>query len=177
MPGNNGYGRLGGGTTDGYRATLVGVVGLESGAVDVTLGYGRTCAVVGSGRTKCWGSLGGILVDGIISHPTTPTTTVPLELAHSSLTINYLDGKPGSFFTITGWDYLPNTPTTLAVNGQILTTTLAVTSTGNFIVFLDTAGAEEGLCSHCHRKFKYSNPFYACRGRLLAPSRGGWANI
>jgi hypothetical protein len=61
-----------------------------------------------------------------------------------SLTINYTYGKPGSIFTLTGWNFIPGAKETLSLNGQVITTTLAINETGSFVFFLDTSGAGPG---------------------------------
>ena len=72
----------------------------------------------------------------------TPVDVV--ENAPPSLTINYPDGQPGSFFTLTGWNYPPERQATLSINGQVITRLLRTNATGSFIFFLNTAGADTG---------------------------------
>ena len=57
----------------------------------------------------------------------------------------YASGRPGSFFTLTGWNFPADSQGTLTINGQVLTTTLAVNATGSFIFFFDTSAAGEGF--------------------------------
>jgi hypothetical protein len=61
-----------------------------------------------------------------------------------TLTLNYTNGSPGSFFTITGEDYPANSQATVSLNGTTLTNTLPVDETGQFTVILDTEGADVG---------------------------------
>ena len=67
-----------------------------------------------------------------------------IEMVLPTLTVNYPNGQPGSFFTITGLDFPTNTLTTMSINNQIITTTLQVNPTSCFILFLDSSGAEAG---------------------------------
>ena len=59
--GHNGHGQLGDGTVTMHSDEPVDVVGL-TGAVALASGPARTCALLSSGRIKCWGSnvLGGL---------------------------------------------------------------------------------------------------------------------
>jgi alpha-tubulin suppressor-like RCC1 family protein len=52
--GKNGSGQLGDGTTTS-RGQPVFVLGLSSGAVQVTVGESHTCALTTAGEVKCWG--------------------------------------------------------------------------------------------------------------------------
>jgi len=67
-----------------------------------------------------------------------------IESLPPSLTINYPNGQPGSFFALTGWNFPPGAQASLSINYQVITTTLAVNPTGSFIFFLDTSNAEPG---------------------------------
>jgi hypothetical protein len=67
-----------------------------------------------------------------------------VESAPPYLTINYPNGQPGSFFTLTGWNFPPNALAALSINGQPITTTITVNQTGSFIFFLSTSLAEPG---------------------------------
>jgi hypothetical protein len=73
--------------------------------------------------------------------------TTPVDVVESAplLTINYSTGQPGSFFTLTGWNFPPDSQGTLILNGQVLATTLAVNATGSFIFFFDTSAADQGF--------------------------------
>lgn len=53
--GANYYGSLGDGTTDD-SSTPVDVAGIDSGAVNVAAGAEHSCALLGDGTIKCWGS-------------------------------------------------------------------------------------------------------------------------
>jgi len=60
-----------------------------------------------------------------------------------SLQLNYPDGAPGSFFTVTGNGYPANSIVHIRVNNHELGTTITNVS-GDFTIILDTLGAEEG---------------------------------
>ena len=62
--GGNYDGQLGDGTTD-IRTIPTNVIGLSSGVTMISAGVFYTCAVLSSGKAKCWGfNLGGRLGDG-----------------------------------------------------------------------------------------------------------------
>jgi Tol biopolymer transport system component len=60
------------------------------------------------------------------------------------LTVNYNVGMPGSFFTITGTNFLRNEMITIAANGHELGT-LPADDEGRFTFILATAGADAGF--------------------------------
>jgi hypothetical protein len=64
-----------------------------------------------------------------------------------ALTINYGNGRPGSFFTITGVNLPASNTATIIINGAILTNTLPVDSYGGFACLLDTSLADAGYYS------------------------------
>ncbi len=53
--GDNGLGQLGDGTTS-ERHTPIGVVGLTTGVIQVAAGNLHTCALLATGKVKCWGN-------------------------------------------------------------------------------------------------------------------------
>lgn len=59
------------------------------------------------------------------------------------LSVNYTSGSPGSFFTLSGSDFPPNSTVTIVVNGRTLGT-LSTDSVGNFVFLLNTDHADEG---------------------------------
>lgn len=65
------------------------------------------------------------------------TTVLPL------LTSNYLTGKPGSFFTLSGSEYPSSITVTITINGHNLGV-VSTNSTGEFSFLLDTSEADEG---------------------------------
>jgi photosystem II stability/assembly factor-like uncharacterized protein len=69
------------------------------------------------------------------------TTTTP------SLTINYPNGMPGSFFTLTGSNFPPDSTATIVINGNTLTDALTVDSLGSFTFLLNTSLADPGYYS------------------------------
>src|SRR3990172_4008206 len=140
----NDYGQLGDGTTP-QRNTPADVSGLAGGVAAIGAGVYHTCAlttVSAGNRIKCWGSdRDGQLGLGTIFQQLTPVdvvTSIP------SLTINYTTGQPGSFFTLTGENFPPDSVATIVVNGHTVTPAVPIKESGSFIFFLDTAGADAG---------------------------------
>lgn len=138
--GDNQYGQLGDGTQQ-QHSNPVSVLGLASGVTSLDLGDNHSCALAGPGRVKCWGDNR----EGQLGDSRTWRHTLPVRVTdQAQIRINYPDGAAGSQFTITGWGLPPNTQASVTVNGQVLTTTLAVQSDGGFIFFLDTSAAGAG---------------------------------
>ena len=63
--------------------------------------------------------------------------------AKPELNINYNSGAPGSFFTLTGVYFPPDSTATIQVNGQILGA-VNTDGGGSFTFVLDTANADVG---------------------------------
>lgn len=61
-----------------------------------------------------------------------------------SLFINYPDGQPGSYFTVTGSDFPLNSVVTLTINGLTFTETLTTDGFGTITFLLSTAEADPG---------------------------------
>jgi alpha-tubulin suppressor-like RCC1 family protein len=169
--GYNDFGQLGDGSTS-ESDTLVDVSGLSSGATALAAGGEHTCAMLGDTVMKCWGQdTFGELGTGRSLMQLTPAPVA------SSLTpflsLNYNDGPPGSFFTVTGWNYPAGQPQTLYVNGRIIATFNA-NMTGSFVIFLDTSG----LSNDAYTVSVGANPgasaaFTLSHGATLRPQEGG----
>jgi hypothetical protein len=61
-----------------------------------------------------------------------------------SLTLNYSDGAPGSFFSLTGSNFPLTATATIAVNGVVIGS-VPTDGLGSFVCRLDTTGATPGL--------------------------------
>ena len=59
-----------------------------------------------------------------------------------TLAINYTSGAPGSYFTVTGFQFPPNGTTTIAINGSILGT-IPTDASGGLIFLLETSSATD----------------------------------
>ena len=69
---------------------------------------------------------------------------IDTDLPPASLIINYSNGKPGSFFSLTGSNFPPNGTAMVTLNGYTLTNSLVVNSSGGFTFRLDTSQADSG---------------------------------
>lgn len=137
------YGQLGNGAPSTRRSTPVDVSGLGSGVMALAAGKLHTCASVGAGRAKCWGSdYYSVLGVGRVIRRLTPVDVVGSTPARVAL--NYPTGQPGSFFTVTGENFPISSTLTIMLNSALLTTTLSVNATGGVIFFINTAGANAG---------------------------------
>jgi len=70
-----------------------------------------------------------------------PLACAPLE---ATLSINYLTGEPGSFFTVTGSNFPAAGSVTVQINGTPIDTTLTTDLLGNLAFILDTTEADAG---------------------------------
>ena len=61
-----------------------------------------------------------------------------------SLAINYSNGSPGSYFTLTGTNYPPSSAAAIAINGHAAAETIPVDMAGGFVFRFNTTGADEG---------------------------------
>jgi alpha-tubulin suppressor-like RCC1 family protein len=139
--GHNAGAELGDGTFTN-RDEPVDVNGLSGGVTAVAAGWGHTCALVASGKVKCWGEdAWGQLGLGTVTLRLTPVEVV----AYTPLDINYTSGQPDSFFTLTGASLPSGTPVTVTVNGTILTDALTTTETGETLFVLDSTQADRGF--------------------------------
>ncbi len=66
-----------------------------------------------------------------------------LHAGPPALSVNYASGGPGSFFTITGDDFPPNSTATIVVNRDSLGD-VVTDAAGNFLCLLNTTQAAEG---------------------------------
>jgi alpha-tubulin suppressor-like RCC1 family protein len=67
------WGSLGDGSFATGSGTPVGVTGLSSGVVQITVGYGHACALTVAGAVKCWGAnFFGALGNGSVANSATP---------------------------------------------------------------------------------------------------------
>lgn len=84
--GKNHRGQLGDNSTTN-RSTPVGVMGVASGAVKVSGGWGHTCALISNGM-KCWGyNSDGQLGDGSTDDRLTPTQVSGLTSGVTAITV------------------------------------------------------------------------------------------
>ena len=140
--GNNQAGQLGDGTTF-MRISPTYVTGLSYPVAMLDGGAATTCAVTIYGGAKCWGSH----ANGQIGDGTIPWTLTPSEvsgLMNPVVTINYLDGQPGSFFTIYGENLPSEVTVTIKVNNIILSPSTLTDSDGRLVILLDTMLADPG---------------------------------
>ncbi len=143
--GYNRDGQLGNGsTTDSHVPTEV--LGVDHQVAFITTGKWHTCALLTLSQGMhplCWGSdRYGQLGRG---QDTARSKPVPvLAGPRAILRSTYPTGQPGSWFTLWGAGFPPNTRATVTANGQVLTTTLLVLSTGEFLLFLNTDNAPPG---------------------------------
>ncbi len=135
-------GVFGDGTPDAHL-TPVDVNGLARGVTAIAAGVWHTCALVGSGRPKCWGAdYAGQLGLGTLTQSLMPVDV--LSSVSPSLTVNYPDGQPGSFLTLTGDHFAPYGAITIAVNLRSFSEEVIADQTGSFLVFLATTAADQG---------------------------------
>ncbi len=124
--------------------TPVWVSGLESGMAFVAAGASASCAVTSGGSAKCWGvNSNGQVGDGTVPWRLTPGLVPGLDPAQ--LAINFSSGQPGSYFTVSGARFLPNSQASLQVNGYTFPQKVTVDGNGSFVLRLGTAQAGEGV--------------------------------
>lgn len=69
---------------------------------------------------------------------------IPPKKPVPALAINYSNGSPGSYFTVTGLNYPPNGTGSITINGHAIAETIAVDGAGGFVFRLNTAEGNEG---------------------------------
>lgn len=140
--GGNETSQLGDGTTED-RANAAGVSGLGAQVVALQAGGYHTCVLVQGNRPLCWGrDSDGQLATGALAQSTNP---IPVsDPPGPTLTLNYSSGQPGSTFTLIGSGFPLSSTLPIQVNGETLTETIAVNPAGEFIIYLESSGAEAG---------------------------------
>jgi len=97
--GNNGYGRLGDGTTAG-RLTPVLVSGLNN-VKSISTGTSHSCAALDNGSAMCWGSNGnGRLGDGSTTNRYTPVNVLNLSSIRLPKMLNIFDFEDGKLIIL-----------------------------------------------------------------------------
>jgi alpha-tubulin suppressor-like RCC1 family protein len=140
--GVNHHGQLGSGSTADSLLAPVTVAGLAGGASAIAAGGNHSCALLGAGLLKCWGSDEyGQLGQGRSSMKLSPSALV--ESLAPFLKLNYTSAQAGSFITVSGWNFPPAAQASLLVNGRVYTA-FNTTPTGSLIFFLDTTGLPDG---------------------------------
>jgi hypothetical protein len=140
--GNNQAGQLGDGTTF-MRINPTYVSGLSAPIGVLGSGSNTTCAVSIYGNAQCWGShANGQAGDGSIPWVLTPSEVSGLIMPHFS--INYSNGQPGSFFTISGEDLPSNAAVNVKANNVFLTPSTMTDPDGKLVILLDTSLADPG---------------------------------
>lgn len=140
--GGNETSQLGDGTTED-RATGAGVSGLGANVVAIQAGGYHNCVLVQGNRPLCWGRDS----DGQLATGTLAQSSTPIALSDPpapSLALNYSSGQPGSTFTLIGSGFPLSSTLPVLVNGVTLTDTIRVNPSGEFIVYLESSGAEVG---------------------------------
>ena len=140
--GDNWSGQLGDGSTM-PRSTPGAVIGLPAQPLDVGGGGSFNCASLTSGGPVCWGSNSrGQVGDGTEPWRTTAVSVFGVQPAR--LNLSDATGQPGSTFVIQGINFLPSGSVEIAINGVVLTPSLAIDPQGRFDFILDSGAAEEG---------------------------------
>jgi alpha-tubulin suppressor-like RCC1 family protein len=139
--GNNSHSQLGDGTTS-MHLVPTDVRGLTANVIALEASGNFTCAILTSRGVKCWGENSfGQLSQGTANIQLWPA---PVLSTRIYVALNENIGRPGSYFTVWGEGFPPYRLASVIVNGTVLTDTLQTGTTGSFIFFLDTAGADTG---------------------------------
>ncbi|MBU0511337.1 MAG: calcium-binding protein [Chloroflexi bacterium] len=80
----------------------------------------------------------------LVPNDTSFAEDVYVHESEANLTINYPDGAPGSYFTVTGSRFPANATATISANGHELGTVL-VDASGGFSFIFSTTNADEGI--------------------------------
>jgi alpha-tubulin suppressor-like RCC1 family protein len=160
--GSNGGGQLGDGTWIS-RPTPVGVIGLSSGVVQVTVGHAFACALLSGGGVKCWGANGyGNLGDGTTTGRFTPDDVSGLTSGVAAVAAGF-----ASACAVTGsggvkcWGY--------NVDGQ-----LGDGTTTNRLTPVDVTGLSSGVSALAGRQTMYA---VTQLGSLKAWGRNDWGQV
>lgn len=140
--GLNQSGQLGDGTTF-LRINPTYVNHLSAPLQSLGAGTATTCGITGNGGALCWGTH----ANGQIGDGTYPWVLSPFQVAGlilPKLSINYIEGQPGSFFTVYGENLLSEISVTFKINNDLLTPTATTDVDGNLTVILDSTMADPG---------------------------------
>jgi alpha-tubulin suppressor-like RCC1 family protein len=140
--GDNDRAMLGDGTTIN-RTSPVDVQGLSGGTIGLAASSSHTCAVTIGNGLKCWGQDGyGQLGLGVLHRQLTPVYVV--DSVPAQIILNHDQGAPGSYLTLSGYNFEASSPVTIMINGEALTQTVTTNTTGGFVVFLNTTNSDPG---------------------------------
>ena len=152
--GDNEFGQVGDGSIT-QRTSPAKVMGLEENVVEMKVGLRHACAVLANGTVKCWGTNSS----GEVGRPVYREQLTPVNVLDGptpQIEVNYPDGKTGSVFTVTGWNFPPGVPTAIGYSVVVSssqaraalqvnpTDTIPTSEDGSFIFFLTTTGVKPG---------------------------------
>jgi len=124
--------------------TPADATGLTSGVNTITSGQYFSCALIATGGMKCWGTNNY----GQLGNNSTTTSYIPVDVlvpAPPQLTINYNNGRPGSYFTLTGVNFPASSAVSISINSHVFTDTVSVNATGGFTFIISTTNADVGF--------------------------------
>jgi len=156
---SQGYNLIGNGTGCTFTSTTGDQIGTNGSPIDPLLGLlqnnggptfthallSNSPAIDAGSPNGCTDNLGSLITTdqrGTIRPRGVSCDIGAYELG-ATLNINYTSGSPGSFFTVTGFDFPANSSATITVNNQ----TLGIVPTdagGSFTFLLSTTNADEG---------------------------------
>jgi len=145
--GGNANGQLGDGTT-ANRSTPTMVQGLDAGVAVISAGglnyAGHTCALLASGRLKCWGdNQFGQLGDGTPVMRALPGPVIGVS-GQPEVAVNYATAQPGSLLRVVGVGFPANAAAIVTIDGQRVGT-VWTDDQGAFVVFVSTQAAPLGV--------------------------------